>query len=451
MNATRLFEFKGGMMKAVKNRLWLVLGLLCLLSATPVHAQSRFIVRDTLGLNALKTSCSLLGCSVNWGLGDSQGQVFLVTTSSLINPQTFLGALLNTLGVTDAEPDLLGKTLGASVGAVPSSLYDTTPINYYGTTVREGYVNQIANQIVGISSTQSTFNVKGAGIVAVIDTGVDSTHPVLQNVLVPGYDFTRNRSGIPDEKADINQSTAAVVDQSTAAVVDQSTAALVDQSTAAVVDQQQYAAFGHGTMVSGVIHLVAPRAMIMPLKAFFVNGTGYTSDVIRAVYFAIQNNAKVINMSFSFASSSAELNAALTNANKNGVISVASAGNDGQQILVYPAAYNSIVMGVASTANNDTLSSFSNYGQSLVWVGAPGEGIVTLYPWGAYAATWGTSFSAPFVSGAAALLLDIQSNCNQSQAAQAIAHAKFISSAMGNGRLDLYQAVQAWRKTLGLQ
>lgn len=224
----------------------------------------------------------------------------------------------------------------------------------------------------------------------------------------------------------------------------------VIQSVAAVVDNPEYAAFGHGTMVAGVVHLVAPRAYILPLKAFKADGTGYTSDVIRAVYRAVHANANVLNMSFNFVGPSQELSQAITYANKNDVICVASAGNDGRSVAVYPAAYSNRVMGVASTSNTDTRSWFSNYGQPGVFVAAPGEGVVTTYPWGAYAAAWGTSFSAPFVSGAAALLLDV-AGANESNASQSIAHAKWISSDLGHGRLDLDQAVAAWRSALGLK
>ncbi|HEY3131985.1 MAG TPA: S8 family serine peptidase [Acidobacteriota bacterium] len=431
-------------------RLFLLLSVLLLGPlVTPAAAQTRVIVRTTLGLPGLQSTCLLLGCTVKYGLGDPQGQLFLVTTSNL-DPGSFLRSLRLQLGIVDAELDLLGKTQQATASGIPASLYDNTLVNYFGNSVWHGYVTQPASQIVRIADTQSAFNVRGSGIVAIIDTGIDPSHPAFSNVLVPGYDFTRNQDGTPSETADLSQSTAAVVDQVQPAYVNQSTAAVVDQSTAAVVDTSQYVAFGHGTMVAGVVHLVAPKAMIMPLKSFRADGTGYTSDVLRAIYRSVQNNAKVINMSFSFAAYSQELSQAVNYAGQKGVICVASAGNDGSKTIVYPAGFSSRVMSVASTTNNDTRSTFSNYGSGMVWVAAPGEGIVTTYPFGTYAAAWGTSFSAPFVSGAAALLLDINS-CSESQAAKAVANAKWISYDLGNGRLDLYQAVQAWRQTLGLQ
>jgi len=227
------------------------------------------------------------------------------------------------------------------------------------------------------------------------------------------------------------------------AVVNQSTAAVLDQSTAAVLDGTPYAAFGHGTMVLGVIHLVAPKAELMPLKAFHSDGTGYLSDIVRAVYYAVQNGANVINMSFDFMTPSQEMKLAMTYAEQQNVVSVASAGNDGKEEIVYPAAYTDTVMGVASTSDVDTRSSFSNYGDALVWVAAPGEAIVTTYPFGSYAAGWGTSFSAPFVSGGVALLLGVNTNLNESSAKQALAHAIWISPDLNNGRVDLYQAVGA--------
>jgi subtilisin family serine protease len=107
-------------------------------------------------------------------------------------------------------------------------------------------------------------------------------------------------------------------------------------------------------------------------------------------------------------------------------------------------------MGVASTTDFDTRSTFSNYGNSLVWVAAPGEAVITTYPFGTYAAAWGTSFSTPFVAGTAALLKDVSSSSNEDNAESAIGNAKWIDPDLNKGRLDVYEAVKAWRKTLGL-
>jgi subtilisin family serine protease len=299
--------------------------------------------------------------------------------------------------------------------------------------------------------------VKGAGTVAVIDTGIDPNHPALRKALVPGYDFTRNQNGEGDETGDaLFPSTPIATPQSV--WVSPNSAALVDQSTAAVVDgNPQYSDFGHGTMVAGVIHVVAPGALLMPLKAFQANGTGNTSDIVRAIYWAVQNHANIINMSFTLASYSQEVKNAVDYATLAGVICVAAAGNQDKDVLVYPAALKNVIS-VASTTNNDQLSSFSNYGQDLVWLGAPGEGIVTTYPFATYAAAWGTSFSAPFVSGGVALMLDRGGSLlmdlliflNESDSAQAMAHAKPINPALGHGRLDLYQALTAWRRIMGV-
>ena len=431
------------------SRLLILLLLALTLTGTPASAAgTRVIVRVSGGLLQIKTICLLLGCSVNYGLGDPNGQVFLITAPISLSPLSFLNTLQLQLGVLDVELDLKGS-IQSGVTSAPAALSDTTPVNYYGTSVWHGYVNQPAAQIIRLADTQTTYGLDGNGIVAVIDTGVDTTHPVLQSVLLPGFDFTRNKNGA-DEKGDVQQETADVVDGSGPTYVNGSTIGVIDQETADVVDSTQYSAFGHGTMVAGIVHLVAPRAQILPLKAFNADGTGYTSDAIRAIYWAVKSNARVLNMSFSFTNSSKEFSNALSFANRNSVISVAAAGNDGMNVAVYPAAYASSVMGVASTSNSDTRSSFSNYGTPQVYVAAPGEWVVTTYPWGTYAASSGTSFSTPFVAGAAALLLDVNASATESNAAQAIGNAKFISSDLGKGRLDLYQAIAAWRHTLGL-
>jgi thermitase len=199
-------------------------------------------------------------------------------------------------------------------------------------------------------------------------------------------------------------------------------------------------------MVAGIIHLVAPRSTILPLKAFRSNGSGYTSDILRAIYRAVRDRARIINMSFSMRSPSAELERAVHHASSAGAVCVASAGNMGQQIPVYPAAWNNVI-GVASTTNDDRRSSFSNYGSDLVWVAAPGEGVITTYPFGTYAAAWGTSFSAPFISGTIALLMDVQPDLDLSQVKSAAAQAVPLGSDLGHGRLDIVRALD-WSRTI---
>jgi subtilisin family serine protease len=428
-----------------------LLFFLLLSGLLPVYASAhnRFIVRDTAGFDALQQACVPLGCTVVSSIDgpQNQNQVFLVTAPRNIDPALILAALLNVPGVSNAELDQTVALIPALSQAppIPAGLSDASRVQYFGASVRNGYVNQPAAQIVRVSEAQNTFHVAGTGIVADIDTGVDPNHPALQGVLLPGWDFTRNQAG-GSEMTDIQSSSPPPpsCDQCQAGFVNQSTAAVLDQSTAAVLDgNPQYAAFGHGTMVMGVIHLVAPQAKLLPLKAFQSDGTGFLSDILSAIYFAVQNQASVINMSFDLKTQSDELSKALDFANQQNVICTASAGNDGMMEIVYPAAIQNDVMGVASTSDLDQRSTFSNFGDAIVWVAAPGEAIISTYPFGSYGAAWGTSFSSPFVAGAAALLLDQKPSTNESQAASAVAHAVAVGPDMGNGRLDLVQALAA--------
>src|SRR5579875_539883 len=308
-------------------------------------------------------------------------------------------------------------------------------------TVWDGYVNQPASLIIRLQQARSSFHVSGTGIVADIDTGVDPNHPALKPFLLPGYDFTRNQPG-GSEMTDLDGATGSACNSCQAAFVDQHTAAMLDQHTAAMLDNTGFAAFGHGTEVLGVVRMVAPTAKLMPLKAFSADGSGTLSNILAAIYYAVQNHANVINMSFELASSSSELTKAINYASANDVVCVASSGNDGQQIVVYPAGLKN-VMGVASTNDFDQRSSFSNYGNQVVWGAAPGENVVTTYPFGSYSVTSGTSFTSPMVAGTVALLISIHPSMNQSVAEQAISHATWIGSNMGYGELNVYQALSS--------
>jgi len=432
----------------MRNRSVITFLLILAFCGGSASAQHQVIARDANGLQDLQNICAgLLGelplCTVVESVGDPQGQVYVVAPGLISDVNQLLQFLLGFLVPNggDAELDQVLQLTSSTSWTAPPSLYDTTPCNYYGTSVWHGYVSQPAVGIIEILRTQNSFGISGSGIVAVIDTGVDPTHPVLQGVLLSGYDFTRNQKR-GSELKDLSEP-GDVDHDASPAQVNQSTMAVVNGNGITTLSQPQYKAFGHGTMVTGIVHLVAPTAQILPLKAFRADGTGNLSDVLRAIYYAVRKGARVLNMSFDVSTYSLELDKANQNAARRGAVSVASVGNDGQAVMVYPAGLKN-VMGSASTTNNDTISSFSNYGQPPVWVGAPGEGIVTTYPFGTYAAGWGTSFSAPFVTGTVALLRSINTNLDQSSASQAVAHAKYISSELGYGRVDVYQAADAW-------
>lgn len=445
-----------------KRYIWLAGVLGFLLWVVPARATTVVIVRTT-NLSALQTLCALpTTCTVVEPIDGTLGQLFLVTTPLPL--QTLLNLLSGVAGFVSAEVDQVLSLVGG-FNVVPTPLDptlmsangDRTPVVYPAgstTTAWSSYVNQPAAAVVEVQKAQSQFHVTGTGIVADIDTGVDPNNTVLQPWLLPGYDFTRNQAGA-SEMNDLAPGFSTPTCTATCpapAKVNQSTAAVLDQSTAAVLDSSTnpYAAFGHGTMVLGVIHLVAPTTQLLPLKAFKSDGTGQLSDILRAIYYAVQQgNANVINMSFDTKTASAELKNALDYAQQLGLTSAASAGNDGMQEIVYPAALQNDVMGVASVGSTSTTdstrSSYSNYGTSIVWVAAPGEQIVSTYPFNTYAAGWGTSFSAPFVSGGAALLHALGTAVTESESATALANAAALDPSLNlnHGRLDLVTALQS--------
>src|SRR5205807_6052667 len=387
---------------------------------------------------------------VQGSLDGKLGQTFLVTSTNLLN--TTLTLLESLLGIVSIERDLFLPIARPSLPSIPYGLYDTSPVNYYGTVVWHGYAAQPAAQIIRIQDAQNGFGVSGTGIVALIDTGVDPHHPVLSPVLLEGYDFTRNQPGASEwlDVTGMQSGYEGTSSNQQPGYVQQSTAAVLDQSTAAVLDGGPYTAFGHGTMTTGLVHLVAPNARILPLKAFSSNGVGYLSNIVAALYYAVQHHANVVNMSFDLASSSPSLTQAAAYANKAGVVLVAAAGNESTSSPVYPAALNNYVVGIASTTNWDSRSSFSNYGVTDVWIAAPGENVISTFPGGTYASASGTSFSSPITAGTVALMLSAKSSSlNQSQAASALSHAIKLTPDLNRGRLDAYQAVSAWVNNSG--
>ncbi|MBZ5554601.1 MAG: S8 family serine peptidase [Acidobacteriia bacterium] len=427
---------------------------------TQAVASNLFILRTPAATR--DSVCSRNNLQFIRGVDTPGHDVFLVSGPAATDPVTLEDHVKGDDAVQGFEqvggvfvPEALaGANLNQSTVAFLDALGNTATTSFSGDIVRASYVSQPATAIINMPSAQGIAS--GAGIVAIIDTGLDPDHPALRRWVVPGFDFVHNVAGTASEWSDLAQSTVAFLDQSTVAFLDQTSSAVLNQSTVAFLDQSTVAfldtnkppaAFGHGTMVAGIVHLVAPTAKIMPLKAFQADGSSNTFDIIRAIYYAVDNGANVINMSFSLAGFSQEFVRAINYATDHGVICVASAGNDGTDDLKYPAALRNVI-GVASTTNLDVRSTFSNFGSGLVTLAAPGEGIITTYPGGHYAAAWGTSFSAPFVAGAPGLLLQFIPKTDFFGGVDALSHAKELTSELGYGRLDLYQALTSRLKSL---
>jgi subtilisin family serine protease len=174
---------------------------------------------------------------------------------------------------------------------------------------------------------------------------------------------------------------------------------------------------GHGTHVAGTIGAAGNngigitgvnwRVRLLPLKFISAAGTGTTADAVSAVLYAADKGATVLNNSWGGDDYSQALADAITVADTHGALFVAAAGNsstDNDSMPTYPASYAlPNVLTVAATDNSDQLAYFSNVGRKSVDLGAPGLNIYSTWPGGTYQYMSGTSMAAPHVSGAAAL------------------------------------------------
>ena len=390
------------------------------------------------------------GLTVVEGLSASDPDVVLAEGPTNVPVEDTVAALAADPDVVDAEAVMLASlgesepgtqidlTQLADLDAIAiDGVYSGSESAYFSASAWNGYMQQPAVALIKLQPVRNPAIAEtyGTGVVAVIDTGVDPDHPLLQGALVPGYDFLIDQAGIASEWEVLDPATrdqtqqdlesfadqsyssivegsgdTALMNDSTETIVDQSYSSIVEQSYSSIVEGNPLpAAFGHGTMVAGLVRLMAPGAQIMPIRIFDGDGRASTADVLKAIYFAIDNGANVINMSFSMSDGTRELERAVAKAKSAGLVGVSSTGNQASQSLTYPAALG-YVLGVAATDTQDALSSFSNYGLALAAVGAPGEALVSLYPGGLYAGGWGTSFSTALVSGSIALLHDLLSN-----------------------------------------
>lgn len=206
---------------------------------------------------------------------------------------------------------------------------------------------------------------------------------------------------------------------------------------------------GHGTNVTGIIGAETNNyrgiagvnwdVAIIPLRVLSSDGTGYVSDTIEAIYDAADIGCDVINISLGSSSYSYAEDLAVSYAISKGSIVVASAGNDGDASYTYPASYDGVIS-VGSIDRNLSVSSFSQR-NNKVDVTAPGEFVFTTSYWykdinySDYAYVSGTSFSAPYVSGIAALMSAVKPSITAEEFMEKI---KLTSTDLGNVGYDNY-------------
>ena len=218
----------------------------------------------------------------------------------------------------------------------------------------------------------------GKGVkVAIIDTGADLMHPALRHSIIGGWDFINNDAIAADQKDFIDNDRDGRVDE----------------------------AFGHGTHVAGIVHLVAPEAQLLIVRVLDADGRGDLVNVAAGVRWAVEQGAKVINLSLGATERADALQNVLEDAENAGVLIIATAGTWGTDRIVDFPGKSTHTLCVAAVDNNDAGASFSSYGSDIE-MSAPGLAIRSAYPGGGYRLWSGTSMSAPFVAGAAALLAE---------------------------------------------
>ena len=310
-------------------------------------------------------------------------------------------------------------------------------------------------------------------IIAVIDSGVDLDHPDLKdNIWI-------NKGEIPNNNKD---------DDKNGYVDDVHGWNFVENNNDPNPQFADYSTEGasHGTLVAGIIAAsghngkgiagISWNSKIMPLRALNSLGEGNIEEAAKAIKYAANNGADIINLSFVGSNYSIELIDAVKYAYKAGAVLIAAVGNDaiGNSSLsggnldvqpIYPAcfktSFDDLVIGVGSVDQNNQKAVFSNFGQTCLEINAPSVDIVSTQviepelgtPFNAeYSGFWnGTSFAAPQISGLAALIKSVNKNYNNKQISSLIldtadkieSYNPELKGMMGRGLVNARRALRA--------
>ena len=276
-------------------------------------------------------------------------------------------------------------------------------------------------------------------IVAVIDTGIDYTH---EDLAGNTWVNTSEANGTPGVDDDGNGYTDDIYGYD-----------FYNE------DGDPFDDNGHGTHVSGTIGAVGNNGIgvtgvswevqLMGLKFLNESGSGYTSDAVRAVDYAREMGAQVINASFGGGGYSTAMHDAIEAFGDAGGIFVAAAGNagnDNDSDPSYPANYDlPNIISVAASDDDDELASWSNYGTASVDIAAPGVSILSTLPEDGYGTASGTSMAAPHVAGAAALVWAAHPDWTHQEVIDALLDYAdpILLDVVANGRLNVNEAIQA--------
>jgi subtilisin family serine protease len=294
-------------------------------------------------------------------------------------------------------------------------------------------------------------------LIAVIDTGLDFNHPDLQTGIWinPGEDINHNGAA---DSSDFNG-----IDDDGNGFIDDvrgwdftDAPNFTDSGDYLNRDNDPSDENGHGTEVTGIIAAtannsigiagLAPGCRVMVLRAGTSQGLLEEDDVASAIVYAVQNGARVINMSFGDVVVSPLLRDVIRFAYARGVVLVASSGNSASDIPHYPSGFTETIS-VGASNKTDQLAGFSNYGATLDIV-APGLEIWTTALGGKYGLFAGTSASAPFVSALAGLLLSRSPSLSNEMVRAALTNSaqdlgeKNWDRFYGAGRIDAAAALQ---------